>query len=101
MEKRDYEGALYYILDGFTKLKGGKIVPLSQSAIDYLQELVKRNEPIKPKLMWKNEEDKNIAVFRCLNCNAMLGVKLDNKPIFPNFCRHCGQKLDWSSEKYD
>lgn len=66
-----------------------------------IEQALKRNEPMKPKLVWKNEEDKNIAVFRCLNCNAMLGVKLDNKPIFPNFCRHCGQKLDWSSEKYD
>ena len=66
-----------------------------------MKKALKRNEPIKPKLVWKNEEDKNIAVYRCLNCNAMLGVKLDNKPIFPNFCRHCGQKLDWSSEKYD
>ena len=65
---------------------------------NYIKQALKRNEPVKPKLVWKNEEDKNIAVFRCLNCNAMLGVKLDNKPIFPNFCRHCGQKLDWSSE---
>ena len=72
-----------------------------RSALDTIYQALKRNEPIKPKLVWKNEEDKNIAVFRCLNCNAMLGVKLDNKPIFPNFCRHCGQKLDWSSEKYD
>ena len=68
---------------------------------EIIVQALKRNEPIKPKLVWKNEEDKNIAVFRCLNCNAMLGVKLDNKSIFPNFCRHCGQKLDWSSEKYD
>ena len=60
---------------------------------------LKRNEPMKPKVAWINEEDKNIVAYRCLNCNGSLGAKLDNKPMFPNFCRHCGQKLDWSDEK--
>ena len=67
----------------------------------FFEQLVKRNEPMKPKVAWKNEEDKEIVAYRCLNCNGSLGAKLDNKPMFPNFCRHCGQKLDWSSEKYD
>ena len=64
-----------------------------------VKQALKRNEPIKPKVAWKNEEDKNIVAYRCLNCNGSLGAKLDNKPMFPNFCRHCGQRLDWSDEQ--
>ena len=66
---------------------------------EIILQALKRNEPMKPKVAWINEEDKNIVAYRCLNCNGSLGAKLDNKPIFPNFCRHCGQKLDWSDEK--
>jgi DNA-directed RNA polymerase subunit RPC12/RpoP len=64
-----------------------------------IEEALKRNEPMKPKVAWINEEDKNIVAYRCSNCNGSLGAKLDNKPMFPNFCRHCGQKLDWSDEQ--
>ena len=70
-----------------------------RSELDTIYQALKRNEPMKPKVAWKNEEDKNIVAYRCLNCNGSLGAKLDNKPMFPNFCRHCGQKLDWSDEK--
>ena len=71
----------------------------SNEFFSQIEEALKRNEPIKPKVAWKNEEDKEIVAYRCLNCNGSLGAKLDNKPMFPNFCRHCGQKLDWSDEK--
>ena len=66
---------------------------------EIILQALKRNEPMKPKVAWINEEDKNIVAYRCLNCNGSLGAKLDNKPMFPNFCRHCGQKLDWSDKK--
>ncbi len=67
--------------------------------IKLVEQALKRNEPMKPKVAWKSEEDKEIVGYRCLNCNGSLGAKLDNKPMFPNFCRHCGQKLDWSDEE--
>ena len=67
--------------------------------IEVVTKLLKRNEPMKPKVAWKNEEDEGVVGYRCLNCNGSLGAKLDDNPMFPNFCRHCGQKIDWSDEK--
>ncbi len=93
MEKRDSEGVLYYLLDGFTKLNGGKIVPLSQSAIDGLQELVKRNEPMKIK-----RKRVNLGIYDeyriddyCPTCDEELIWE-------SNYCPDCGQKLDWSED---
>lgn len=63
-----------------------------------IKQALKRNEPMKPKVAWKSEEDESVVGYRCLNCNGSLGAKLDDKPMFPNFCRHCGQKLVWSDE---
>ena len=94
-----YEGALYYLMTETIELNNNVLIPIAQQAHDDLLELVNRDKPMKPKLVWKNEEDKNIVAYRCLNCNGSLGAKLDDKPMFPNFCRHCGQKLDWSNEK--
>ena len=67
--------------------------------IKIIDEIVAKAEPMKPKLAWKSQKDEGVVGYRCLNCNGSLGAKLDNKPMFPNFCRHCGQKLDWSDEK--
>ena len=71
----------------------------SNGYFSQIEEALKRNEPMKPKVAWKNQEDEGVVAYRCLNCNGSLGAKLDDKPMFPNFCRHCGQKLDWSDEK--
>ena len=60
---------------------------------------LKHNKPMKPKIAWKSEEDKSIVAYRCSSCNGSLGAKLDDKPMFPNFCRHCGQAVDWGDEK--
>lgn len=60
-----------------------------------ISKLVERDTPMKPKAAWKNEEDESVVGYRCLNCNGSLGAKLDDRPMFPNFCRHCGQRLDW------
>ena len=86
MEKRDYEGALYYLMTETAQLNGGKIVPLSQSAIDDLQELVKRNEPMRP--IYEKDGTRS--------CPCCKGNWLT--PNF-KFCSDCGQKLDWSEEK--
>jgi rRNA maturation protein Nop10 len=93
MEKRDYEGALYYLMTETAQLNGGKIVPLSQSAIDDLQELVKRNEPIKlkTKRVKVSIDDYRIDDY-CPTCDEELYTT-------SNYCPHCGQKLDWSDEK--
>ena len=85
MEKRDYEGALYYLMTETAQLNGGKIVPLSQSAIDDLQELVKRNEPMRP--IYEKDGTRS--------CPCCKGNWLT--PNF-KFCSDCGQKLDWSDE---
>ena len=107
MEKRDYEGALYYLMTETAQLNGGKIVPLSQSAIDDLQELVKRNEPVRllalddnyDMVEAKSAEDYNedewyYPMGYCPICGS-------KNPISSNFCRECGNKLDndWSDEK--
>ena len=93
MEKRDYEGALYYLMTETAQLNGGKIVPLSQSAIDDLQELVKRNEPMKVDL----ETTLSLIdgdYYNCPKCgddDMLIGIRY-------NYCPYCGQKLDWSDE---
>ena len=86
MEKRDYEGALYYLMTETAQLNGGKIVPLSQSAIDDLQELVKRNEPMRP--IYEKDGTRS--------CPCCKGNWLT--PNF-KFCSDCGQALDWSDEE--
>ena len=93
MEKRDYEGALYYLMPETAQLNGGKIVPLAQSAIDDLQELVKRNEPmkLKTKRVKVSIDDYRIDDY-CPTCDEELYTT-------SNYCPHCGQRLDWSDEK--
>ena len=83
----------YYGFDSKIHNKNNNLI---KKYYETVKQAIKRNEPMKPKVAWKNEEDECIVGYRCLNCNGSLGAKFDDKPMFPNFCRHCGQKLDWS-----
>lgn len=57
----------------------------------YLQELVDKATPKKPK-NWKAERRPNGRVeFNCPVCNRIYNERV-------NFCSSCGQKLDWSNE---
>jgi|LSQX01.2.fsa_nt_gb predicted RNA-binding Zn-ribbon protein involved in translation (DUF1610 family) len=90
MEKRDYEGALYYLMTETAQLNGGKIVPLSQSAIDDLQELVKRNEPMKVDLKTKYVLPYSGTYYECPKCGKTVIGR------YYNYCGNCGQRLAWS-----
>lgn len=57
----------------------------------FLQELVDKVTPKKPK-NWKAERRLNGAVeFNCPVCNRLYNERV-------NFCASCGQALDWSEE---
>ena len=85
MEKRDYEGALYYLMTETVAYNDNKLIPLAKQALDDLQELVKRNEPMRP--IYEKDGTRS--------CPCCKGNWLT--PNF-KFCSDCGQKLDWSDE---
>ena len=93
MEKRDYEGALYYLMTETVAYNDNKLIPLAKQALDDLQELVKRNEPMKVKRKtYLTDINCDELIGLCPNCNRFV------KDIYKR-CPDCGQKLDWSDEK--
>lgn len=81
---KDYRGALYYLMTETVAYNDNKLIPLAEQALDDLQELVKRNEPMKP-------IKQNDSFGLCPICKQDLGRT--------NYCETCGQRLDWSDEK--
>lgn len=82
---KDYKGALYYLMTETAQLNGNKVIPIAQNAIDDLEELVKRNEPMKVRIV--SYTNGAFIRYECSNCNATID---DGK-----YCHYCGQRLDW------
>lgn len=78
---KDYKGALYYLMTETAQLNGNKVIPIAQNAIDDLEELVKRNEPMKPL-------SNGLYGFGKCECGHIVNKE-------QNYCSNCGQRLDW------
>ena len=61
-------------------------VPMGCEDIATLQELVDKEIPKKPPLIWKHADPKT-------RCSCSAGVIPAH-----NYCWYCGQKLDWSDD---
>lgn len=56
-------------------------------------EALEKQIPKKPEET--NEREDGCLDFMCPNCNeAVIG-----QPYMPNYCKHCGQKIDWSDRE--
>ena len=58
-------------------------------------EALEKQIPKKPKeVEEKDEEEFYYLAFTCPSCDeAVVG-----QPYRPNFCKHCGQAIDWSEQ---
>lgn len=92
---KDYKGALYFLMTETHEYNGGKIIPIAQNAIDDLQELVNRSEPMKVDVHTiKHSDDGSLTHtdYLCSKCKS-------NVWFCSNYCHNCGQALKWESEK--
>lgn len=76
--------------------------PMEYKAHETLKELFQRATPMKP-IRYDNGD------YKCPNCKCF-GVQISIRarqlssddqylPMHLNYCRHCGQAIDWSDEK--
>ena len=94
---KDYRGALYYLMTETVAYNDNKLIPLAKQALDDLQELVKRNEPVK--LL---KEKKYLHEFEWYTVFGKCPLCGHYNPSTANYCGNCGQaleKFDWSDEK--
>lgn len=95
-----YEGALYYLMTETVAYNDNKLIPLAKQALDDLQELVKRNEPVRllaydnncGMVEAKSTEDYNYDEWYC--AMGYCPICGEQNPIDFNFCGKCGNKLD-------
>lgn len=85
-----YDGALYYLMTETVAYNDNKLIPLAKQALDDLQELVKRNEPMK---VVKGGSTLGRYSPFCPNCDYELTFSEKEK-----YCPNCGQRLDWSDK---
>ena len=57
-------------------------------------EIMKRmeNKPMKPVIIWRETMRFFIRIRACRNCGDI------NMKVTDNYCRKCGQAIDWSEE---
>lgn len=81
-------------------------LPLIKNHIKLLQELIdKEKETPKKPIKVKSADDSSVRegslvylmthFYKCPNCHRFLGTSFLEISMY---CRHCGQKLDWSDE---
>lgn len=68
-----------------------------EQAINELEALKKRDTPMKLTQSSRFTTDKKLyGMYACNNChNVVPYLNINNKYAKPNFCYHCGQRLDW------
>lgn len=48
---------------------------------------------------WHKQYGISWKVYRCPACDWSTGIStITREPYRPNYCKNCGQKLDWSAE---
>jgi len=74
-----------------------------EQALTELEELKKRDTPMKVKvneILTKGAEHKR---YTCPSCDYFFGyictTTTECNVLRDNFCHHCGQRLDWSDDK--
>ena len=91
-----YQEARNHLIKIIDKARAYKIEPLkTEEAIDIIQELIDKETPKKiiilpyKDIYSNNIEDSKIQFFNsCPNCKDNVGIQAE-------YCRHCGQKLEW------
>ena len=78
-----------------------EIAPIIEHALTELEELKKRNTPMKLTQSSRFTSDKKLyGMYACNSCHEVIPyITLNSKRVKPKFCYHCGQRLDWSDEK--
>ena len=80
----------FFVYKGQTeKMEAPRMFDLYHFEILTLQELVEKATPKKPT---EKKPFGNATYYNCPNCNIGIGTSA-------NYCRKCGQALDWSVEE--
>ena len=86
-------------LEKLKQIVDSNYMPVYKNEIDKhikaLEELVEKETPKKPYLL--NYGGYKIENWKCPNCNSIVSLR-KRELNFPNRCKYCGQKLDWSEE---
>ena len=93
------------------KIKSKTLLNQSKYALDALVAIVQAYTALGTPSECKVARDKQTAkkpseqsceektLFKCNNCGYIMKVKYSDGTVFghsPNYCEHCGQKMDWS-----
>lgn len=74
------------------------VMPIFEKALTELEELKKRDTPMKLTQASRFTTDKKLyGMYACNSCHEVIPyITLNSKKVKPKFCYHCGQRLDWS-----
>lgn len=75
------------------------VLDVSNDDIGLIIEGVEKQIGKKPIIIYEHKEDNGLydLSFMCLSCD----MNSNGQYYRPNYCKHCGQKIDWSEADED